>query len=200
MGQCQLNTLTCATNYVSGCPGASNIQCCQAQCNCVNNMCTNPSQTGQYYLTSFCDSSVSCGDPPASCNAYYAADYMRFGCGAIITVRCANGQSANLKVIDGGPSCSVENSAGGPTIDASYSMCNLCTGSTSCGWSDHIKVTVTWSYLNAYDKTINKEWLETQLGPCAFDPEEARLKGLAVCLGDKLLPDLEYLRNTTKFD
>jgi len=149
-------------------------------------MCTNPSQTGQYYLTSFCDSSVSCGDPPASCNDYYSADYMRFGCGAVITVKCSNGQSANLKVIDGGPSCAVEGDAGGQVIDASYSMCKLCTGSTSCGWSDHVKVTVTWNYaLNFNDPQVDRDWLKAQMGPCSFDPVEAKEKGLVLCLGDR---------------
>lgn len=34
-----------------------------------------------------------------------------------------------MKVIDGGPACYVENDAGGPVIDASFSMCQSCTNS-----------------------------------------------------------------------
>lgn len=47
----------------------------------------------------------------------------------------------NLKVIDGGPGCSVEDSAHKQIVDASYSTCKHFTGSTSCGWSDKITVT-----------------------------------------------------------
>jgi hypothetical protein len=39
----------------------------------------------QYYLTSFCDSSVACGSFSGNCNEYYAADYKRFGCNSIST-------------------------------------------------------------------------------------------------------------------
>lgn len=119
-------------------------------------------------MTSFCDSSVACGKAQSSCyeyvdthtltheerrrlifrslacswvSSYYSADYSRFGCNSVISCCCnKNGKCNNLKVIDGGPGCSVETSAGGPVVDASYSMCQTCTGSTSCGWSDHVQV------------------------------------------------------------
>ena len=44
---------------------------------------------------------------------------------------------------DYGPSCFVENNAGGPVLDASPATCHALTGSTSCGWSDHFSVHVT---------------------------------------------------------
>jgi len=128
-----------------------------------------------------------------NCNDWYAADYMRFGCGHVITATCSNGQKANLKIEDGGPGCSVENNAGGQVIDASYSMCKLCTGGTSCGWSDHFKITVTWSfYYNFNDEHIDKQWLQAQLGPCSYDPIEIKEKGLAQCLGDMVMPPTNY--------
>jgi hypothetical protein len=95
---------------------------------------------GSYYLTSFCDSSVACGSFSGNCNEYYAADYARFGCNSIISC-CKGSDCLNLKVIDGGPGCSVEDSAKKQIVDASYSTCKHFTGSTSCGWSDKITVT-----------------------------------------------------------
>ena len=57
-------------------------------------------------------------------------------------VSCCKGSDClNLKVIDGGPGCSVEDSAHKQIVDASYSTCKHFTGSTSCGWSDKITVT-----------------------------------------------------------
>ncbi len=49
-------------------------------------------------------------------------------------VSCCKGSDClNLKVIDGGPGCSVEDSAKKQVVDASYSTCKHFTGSTSCG-------------------------------------------------------------------
>lgn len=60
----------------------------------------------------------------------------------ISTVSCCQGSDClNLKVIDGGPGCSVEDSAHKQIVDASYSTCKHFTGSNSCGWSDKILVT-----------------------------------------------------------
>lgn len=67
--------------------------------------------------------------------SYYAADAQRFGCGAVLSCT-RNGRSANLKVIDSGPACWVENDAGMPIIDASTSACQTFSGQSSCGWSD----------------------------------------------------------------
>jgi hypothetical protein len=59
-----------------------------------------------------------------------------------VIVSCCKGSDClNLKVIDGGPGCSVEDSAHKQIVDASYSTCKHFTGSTSCGWSDKITVT-----------------------------------------------------------
>lgn len=50
------------------------------------------------------------------------------------SVSCCQGSNClNLKVIDGGPSCAVEDSAKKQVVDASYSTCKHFTGSTSCG-------------------------------------------------------------------
>lgn len=88
-----------------------------------------------YYLTSFCDQQTACGPSCGNCMSYYAADAQRFGCGGVLSCT-RNGHNANLKVIDSGPACWVENDAGMPIIDASTSACKLFSGQTSCGWSD----------------------------------------------------------------
>jgi hypothetical protein len=106
---------------------------------CTNGMYSDVPSNNEYYLTPFCDSSVACGSFSGNCNEYYAADYARFGCNSIISC-CQGSDCLNLKVIDGGPGCSVEDSAHKQIVDASYSTCKHFTGSTSCGWSDKIKV------------------------------------------------------------
>merc|ERR1712194_248490 len=95
------------------------------------------------------------------------ADYKRFGCGSI--VRCCQGSDClNLKVIDGGPGCSVEDSAGKQIVDASYSTCKHFTGSTSCGWSDRITVTCTKTSYTELDLE-NTPNAKISLGPCSFN-------------------------------
>jgi hypothetical protein len=102
--------------------------------------CTNIPADHVYYLTSFCDQTTACGKSCGNCNWYYAADSQRFKCGS--TINCArSGKNANLEVIDYGPNCDLEKKSGKPIIDASYSLCKLFTGSTSCGWSDKFSVT-----------------------------------------------------------
>jgi hypothetical protein len=54
------------------------------------------------------------------------------------TVNCVK-----VVVVDYGPSCFVENDAGGPVLDASPSVCQAISGHSSCGWSDHIQIHVT---------------------------------------------------------
>lgn len=107
---------------------------------CKNGMCSDIPSNNQYYLTSFCDKSVACGSWSGNCNEYYSADYSRFGCNSIISC-CRSSDCVNLKVIDGGPGCTVEDSAKKQIVDASYSTCKHFTGSTSCGYSDKITVT-----------------------------------------------------------
>jgi len=158
-------------------------------CTCKNNMCTNIPTLGEYYLTSFCDASVACGTAQKSCYDYYSADYSRFGCGATISCCCQkNAKCNNLKVIDGGPACSVENKAGGPVIDASYSMCQTCTGGTSCGWSDHIRVTCSKKSSPLADYEDNDE----MLGPCSYLQAEIDA-GATPCAGDLTDPLRELL-------
>jgi hypothetical protein len=46
-------------------------------------------------------------------------------------------------VTDYGPSCFVEDNANFPVLDASFAVCEVFTGGSSCGWSDKIQITVT---------------------------------------------------------
>ena len=95
----------------------------------------------------------------------------------------------NLKVIDGGPSCAVESSAGGPVVDASYSACKFFTGSTSCGWSDHISVVCKKSTATIHDTNdpmsdIYDELNPTAtipLGPCSYDEVYAAENNYPLC-------------------
>ena len=117
---------------------------------CKSGMCSDIPSDNKYYLTSFCDKSVACGSWSGNCNEYYSADYSRFGCNSIskfaenlkglnylfciFLVSCCQGSDCvNLKVIDGGPGCTVEDSAKKQIVDASYSTCKHFTKSTSCG-------------------------------------------------------------------
>jgi len=164
-------------------------------CTCNSNgMCTNIPADSKYYLTSFCDKSVACGAFSGNCNEYYSADYSRFGCGSIISC-CQGSDCLNLKVIDGGPGCSVENSAGGPVVDASYSACKHFTGSTSCGWSDHISVTCkkttsTWldvvepNLLNGKYESLQLALGKVPLGPCSYNTTFAIEQGRPLCSQD----------------
>ena len=135
---------------------------------------------------------VACGSFSGNCNEYYSADYARFGCNSVISC-CKGSDCLNLKVIDGGPSCSVENSAGKPVIDASYSTCKHFTGSTSCGWSDHIPVTckkTSSTMANVADESIeytDKHIFEAgkiPLGPCSYDKEFMLSNGVPSCGAD----------------
>jgi hypothetical protein len=71
--------------FASGCVSGS----------CYNGMCKDIPADNTYYLTSFCDKSVACGSFSGDCNEYYAADYARFGCGAIS--KCLNPWIAQSK-------------------------------------------------------------------------------------------------------
>lgn len=109
--------------------------------------CAGKPADGNYFLTSFDGSTCSCG----ACHQYgdfFSADRQRFGCGASLNV-CLGGTCVKLRVTDYGPSCFVENDAGGPVLDASPSVCKSLTGHDSCGWSDHFSVHV--SYADEHD-------------------------------------------------
>ena len=161
-------------------------------CTCNSNgMCTNIPGDHKYYLTSFCDKSVACGSFSGNCNEYYSADYSRFGCGSIISC-CQGSDCLNLKVIDGGPGCDVENSAGGPVVDASFSTCKHFTGSTDCGWIDHVSVTckkTSSTYLDVVEPDQpNGKYANLQLavgkvpiGPCSYNTTFAIEQGRPLC-------------------
>ena len=155
---------------------------------CTSSMCSDIPSTNQYYLTSFCDSSVACGSFSGNCNEYYMADYKRFGCNSIVSC-CQGTKCVNLKVIDGGPGCSVEDSAHKQVVDASYSTCKTFTGSTSCGWSDKIVVTckktsATIHHTNDPQSMIYNEHFPTAtipLGPCTYDLGVSAAENLPMC-------------------
>ena len=80
---------------------------------------------------------------------------MRFGCNA--NLKCCDASNTTkcitLLVIDAGPACWVEEDAGMPIIDASYSTCKIensflvfimigkfFTGGISCGYQDEILI------------------------------------------------------------
>lgn len=166
---------------------ASTTQACVSG-SCSSSMCSDLPSNSQYYLTSFCDSSVACGSFSGNCNEYFAADYKRFGCNAVISC-CQGTKCVNLKVIDGGPNCTVEDSAKKQVVDASYSTCKYFTGSTSCGWSDKITVTCkktssTIHHTNDPQSTIYSETNPTAmipLGPCTYDYGVAAQNGVPLC-------------------
>eukprot|EP00762_Andalucia_godoyi_P006865 ANDGO_00933.mRNA.1 Lysozyme A len=134
---------------------------------CVNK---NIPADGMYYLTSFCDPQTSCGPSCGNCDWYYAADSQRFGCGATITCSSSStGQSVNLKIVDLGPSCSVETSAGRPVIDASPLACRALGKMSECGWSDHVSIKCKI----AMDASEVMYGLRLPLGPCTLDRESA---------------------------
>jgi hypothetical protein len=97
----------------------------------------------------------------------------------------------NLKVIDGGPGCSVEDSAHKQIVDASYSTCKYFTGSTSCGWSDRITVTCKKTSYTVDDvrdhyarAPFNMRALastDIPLGPCSYNSTFAGENDVPVC-------------------
>jgi len=159
---------------------------------CKNGMCSDIPSNNQYYLTSFCDKSVACGSFSGNCNEYYAADYSRFGCNSVISC-CKGSDCLNLKVIDGGPGCSVEYSGHKQIVDASYSTCKHFTGSTSCGWSDKILVTCRKTSYTVTDTTDNQDAVskylglpvntsgKIPLGPCSYNATFAIEKAVPIC-------------------
>jgi len=146
-------------------------------------MCTNIPADGMYYLTSFCDKTVACGKFSGNCNEFYCADYKRFGCGKGITC-CKGSNCVNLKVIDGGPACWVEDKAGKPIIDASYSACKQFTGHTGCGYGDKILVNCKVSqYTFPFTDSLEATMIESRiLGPCHRNATTAAEAGLPECL------------------
>lgn len=145
-------------------------------CTCKSGCCTNIPSDGNYYLTSFCDSQTACGQSCGNCQSYYATSAMRFGCNA--QLRCCQGSNCvTLKVIDSGPGCWVEEKAGRPIIDASYSTCKHFTGSNSCGWSDRIAIKCARISADALVP-------DHLLGPCAMSLTQANAEHLPLCPRD----------------
>ena len=192
-GTCMQTSKCTGTPYPGYCTGPSDLQCCVkggsgSTCTCNQyNMCTNIPADNNFYLTSFCDSSVACGAFSGNCNEYYSADYSRFGCNSVISC-CQGSDCLNLKVIDGGPSCDVENKAGKPVIDASYSTCKHFTGSTSCGWSDHVPINCKKTSYTLED-TIELGGI-IPLGPCSYSKRFSQDKLVPLCGSDFLIEDL----------
>jgi len=150
-GQCPGAT-SCLDN-TGACGGGGGCTSCGSPCAC----CQKPAN-GIYYLTSFDGTSCSCG----SCHQYgnyFTADRQRFGCGTTLHV-CRAGKCVTARVTDYGPSCFVENDAGGAVLDSSPGVCQALTGASSCGWSDHFAVTVAVGDPNS------------PLGPWEIDDED----------------------------
>lgn len=115
--------------------------------------CAGVPSDGHFFLTSFGGTSCACGE----CGKYgmfFSASKQRFGCGAHLNVckdwavdqdraKSPFATCLKLTVVDYGPSCFVDNDAGGSVLDASTAVCKYITGGTSCGWSDHFKIQVT---------------------------------------------------------
>ena len=132
------------------CPGGTNclnnVGACGGGGGCLGPAgdpcaCTGQPSDGNYFLTSFDGSSCSCG-PCYSQGDYFTADRQRFGCGAHLNV-CRGSTCVKAVVIDYGPSCFVEDDAGGPVLDSSPAVCKALTGGSSGGWSDHFGVHVS---------------------------------------------------------
>lgn len=145
-------------------------------CGCKSGCCTTIPSDGNYYLTSFCDSSTACGQSCGNCQGWYATSAIRFRCNA--QLKCCRGNDCvTLKVIDSGPGCWVEEKVGRAIIDASYSTCKHFTGGSSCGWSDRISI-------NCKKITTDAMMPDDMLGPCANTPEEAAANGKPLCPSD----------------
>lgn len=104
-------------------------------------------KSNEYILTSFGNSSgddgiMSCGSFTKHGSWYYAASRQRYGCGARIKIE-ANGKCVVAQTDDYGPDICVETKAKSPIIDASPLVSKHLFGTTSAGWSDGFKITVT---------------------------------------------------------
>merc|ERR1711934_916870 len=160
----------CLLLQLASCGGC--LKPCGSPCAC----CGIPSN-GHYYLTSFDGTTCSCG----ACHQYgpyFAADRQRYGCGTNLHV-CRNGKCVKVRVTDYGPSCFVENDAGGPVLDASPAVCRALTGGGSCGWSDHFSITVS--------RTMD----DRPYGPFNVTREEYR----EIIRQGKILEDLAQMTN-----
>jgi hypothetical protein len=106
----------------------SDIGSCDGGGGCLNPggspcACSGIPGDHSYFLTSFDGTSCSCG-PCHAHGDYFAADRQRFGCGALLNI-CRGSKCVKVAVVDYGPSCFVEDDAGGPVIDASPAVCQV---------------------------------------------------------------------------
>jgi hypothetical protein len=135
---------------------------------CVGVFNSDPSPTGEYFATDFgCSSNPYFTDPGDVCGSaaciqsaydegvcsggqshaacqrtvnWYSIGGARYGCGARLVVsNPANGRSVVVMVLDNGPSCAVENSAGFWVLDVSYPTIQYLFGQEE-GYSDHALV------------------------------------------------------------
>lgn len=118
------------TDHLSGCDGVASS--------------TIPAD-GDYYMTTFGGGAdtqpMSCGGT-ADGVGWYAASRQRYGCGAHLQVE-ANGNCVVLEAMDYGPDVCVEAAAGGPILDMSPAGAEVLWNTSSAGWSDRLKITVT---------------------------------------------------------
>ena len=158
---------------------------------CRNTLCSDIPSDNVFHLTSFCDKEIACGKWSGNCYEYYAADAQRFGCGSTLKC-CRSGKCINLKVIDEGPNCWIDDNGHKQVIDASFSTCKYFTGHPDCGWEDKIAVTCTKiaKSANLLESGADAELpsaAEVPLGPCEEDLEKAISNNMPHCHG-KFLP------------
>ncbi len=110
------------------------------RCSSYDFLCCNVPENNMYYLTAFSGETMACGGI-ADGVSYYATTWVRWYCGAKLRItNPENGECVVVEVRDAGPAAWVEESAGGPVIDASPQVCRDLFGSSSCGWSDHFVI------------------------------------------------------------
>jgi hypothetical protein len=78
----------------------------------------------------------------------------------------------------------VEDSAHKQIVDASYSTCKHFTGSTSCGWSDKIKIVCRKTSYTVYDTSDYLSVPKIPLGPCSYNQTFATEMNVPICGGD----------------
>ena len=159
-----LSTFACTADVASfseddGATAGASISVTPALTGCHGKATSTIPADGAYVLTSF---GGGADNQPMSCGGYangtgwYAASRQRYGCGGRVKIE-ANGKCAVVATKDYGPDACVEAAAGAPIIDASPAVSRLLFGTSSAGWSDRFRVTVT------------EVSATTPLGECATD-------------------------------
>ena len=148
------------------------------ECDCRGCCCHDIPSDGKYYLTSFCDQETDCEVSCGDCNWAYATSAVRFGCNSQLRICKGENKCVTARVIDSGPGCWVENKAGRPIIDASFSICRYFTGGSDCGYEDKVSIIVR----KVSAKAMMPDHL---LGPCALTLEQANKERLPMCPSDE---------------